>query len=94
MSNKPCIGITIGDFNGVGPELIIKTLSNSLVFNYCTPVVYGTKYILNFYADLLEYSPLDINIVRKIEDIKPWMIAVYFIVLSILSVLISYWVLW
>jgi 4-hydroxythreonine-4-phosphate dehydrogenase len=71
MSNKPCIGITIGDFNGVGPELILKTFGNSLVFNYCTPVIYATPFILKFYTDLLEYSPLDINIVRKKEDIKP-----------------------
>jgi 4-hydroxythreonine-4-phosphate dehydrogenase len=74
MSNKPCIGITLGDFNGVGPELIIKTLSNSLVFNYCTPVVYGTSYILKFYTELLGCTPLDIHVVRRKEDIKPGVI--------------------
>jgi 4-hydroxythreonine-4-phosphate dehydrogenase len=70
MSNKPNIGITIGDFNGVGPELILKTLGNNLVFNYCTPVVYATSCILKFYTDLLGYAPLEINIVHRKEDIK------------------------
>jgi 4-hydroxythreonine-4-phosphate dehydrogenase len=70
MSNKPYIGITVGDFNGIGPELILKTLGNNLVFNYCTPVVYATPYILKFYADLLGYSDLETNIVKRKEDLK------------------------
>ena len=70
MSKKSRIGITIGDFNGIGPELILKTLSNELIFNYCTPVVYANTYIFKFYADLLESTAIDFNIVRKIGDIK------------------------
>ena len=70
MNTKPCIGITIGDFNGVGPELLLKTLSNKLIFNYCTPVVYGTSYILTHYSNLLEMPALDFNIVKSKKDIK------------------------
>jgi len=70
MSNKPCIGITVGDFNGVGPELILKTLSNELVFNYCTPVVYANTYIFKHYAELLELPSLNFNIVRQAKDIQ------------------------
>ena len=70
MSTKPCIGITIGDFNGIGPELVLKTLGNELVFNYCTPVVYANAYVLKYYADLLELSPLDLNTVKRKQDIK------------------------
>lgn len=68
--NKPVIGITIGDFNGIGPELILKTFSNELIFNYCTPVVYGNTYVLNFYADLLGMPQLNLNKVRKQSDLK------------------------
>jgi 4-hydroxythreonine-4-phosphate dehydrogenase len=71
MNNKPCIGITIGDFNGVGPELVLKTFSNPLVYNYCTPVLYGTPYILKFYSQLLELPTLDFNLVRSASDVKP-----------------------
>ncbi|MDB4174303.1 4-hydroxythreonine-4-phosphate dehydrogenase PdxA [Bacteroidia bacterium] len=70
MSKKPCIGITIGDYNGVGPELIIKTLSNELVLNYCTPVVYANTYVFKFYTELLEMPLLNFNIVRNANDIK------------------------
>jgi 4-hydroxythreonine-4-phosphate dehydrogenase len=70
MSNKPCIGITVGDFNGIGPELILKSLSNELIFNYCTPVVYANTYVFKFYAELLGYPMLNFNIIRKATDIK------------------------
>ena len=70
MNDKPIIGITIGDFNGIGPELILKTFSNELVFNYCTPVIYANAYIFKYYANLLDYSPLNFNIVKKGTDIK------------------------
>ena len=70
MNDKPVIGITIGDFNGIGPELILKTFSNELVFNYCTPVIYANTYIFKYYANLLDYSPLNFNIVKKGTDIK------------------------
>ena len=70
MNDKPVIGITIGDFNGIGPELILKTFSNELVFNYCTPVIYANAYIFKYYANLLDYSHLNFNIVKKGTDIK------------------------
>ena len=70
MNDKPVIGVTIGDFNGIGPELILKTFSNELVFNYCTPVIYANTYIFKHYANLLDHSPLNFNIVKKGSDIK------------------------
>ncbi len=70
MSEKLSVGITVGDFNGIGPELILRTLSTSLVLNYCTPVVYGTPYLFKHYASLLDIAPINFNIVRKKSDIK------------------------
>lgn len=70
MNDKPVIGVTIGDFNGIGPELILKTFSNELVFNYCTPVIYANSYLFKFYAKLLSYSTLNFNVVKKVSDIK------------------------
>lgn len=74
MSNKPCIGITVGDFNGVGPELILKTLSNELIFNYCTPIIYANTYIFKFYADLLEMPGINFNIIKQAKDVKHGMV--------------------
>lgn len=47
--NKPVIGITCGDINGVGPELIIKTFSDNRLLELCTPVIFASNKIINFY---------------------------------------------
>lgn len=70
MAEKHTIGITIGDFNGIGPELVLKTFSNEAVFNYCNVVVYATPYILKFYQKHFDMTPLDTNIIRSKKDIK------------------------
>lgn len=47
--NKPIIGITCGDLNGIGPELIIKTFSDHRILEQCTPVVFCSGKLINFY---------------------------------------------
>jgi 4-hydroxythreonine-4-phosphate dehydrogenase len=47
--NKPVIGITCGDLNGIGIELIIKTFSDSRILEQCTPVIFGSNKAINFY---------------------------------------------
>jgi 4-hydroxythreonine-4-phosphate dehydrogenase len=46
---KPIVGITIGDVNGIGPEVIIKTLADARLLNLLTPVIYGSTKALSFY---------------------------------------------
>ena len=54
---KPVIGISIGDINGIGPEIIIKALSDNRILEFCTPVIFGHAKILNFYKKSLpEYN--------------------------------------
>lgn len=49
FENKPVIGITCGDLNGIGLELIIKTLSDARLLEICTPVIFANNKVLNFY---------------------------------------------
>ncbi|PRY05374.1 4-hydroxythreonine-4-phosphate dehydrogenase [Pontibacter ummariensis] len=44
--HKVRLGISIGDTNGIGPEIIIKTLSDQRILNYCTPVIYASAELL------------------------------------------------
>lgn len=48
-TDKPRIGITIGDLNGIGAEVIIKALADNRLLNLFTPVVYGSTKVLSFY---------------------------------------------
>ncbi len=49
MNNKPIIGISIGDINGIGIEIIIKTFSDSRMLELCTPVIFASNKVINFY---------------------------------------------
>ena len=53
FDNKPIIGFTSGDINGIGIELIIKTLSDSRLLELCTPVIFANNKVINFYRKSL-----------------------------------------
>jgi len=46
---KPVIGISIGDINGIGAELVIKTFSDHRILELCTPLIFASNKIINFY---------------------------------------------
>ena len=85
MSNelqKPVIGFTCGDLNGIGIELIIKTLSDHRLLDVCTPVVFASNKSLNFYLkglpdynfkyantrELNRLNPKQVNVVNCWEE--------------------------
>lgn len=51
--NRAIIGITTGDINGIGIELIIKTFSDARMMELCTPVIFGSNKALNFYRKIM-----------------------------------------
>jgi 4-hydroxythreonine-4-phosphate dehydrogenase len=52
-SSKPVIGISCGDLNGIGIELIIKTFSDNRILEHCTPVIFASNKVINFYRKTL-----------------------------------------
>lgn len=50
------VGITHGDFNGVGYEVILKMLDDPRILELCTPVVYGSAKIAAYYRKGLELA--------------------------------------
>lgn len=46
---KPVIGVSCGDLNGIGLELIIKTFSDNRLLDLCTPVIFASNKVVNFY---------------------------------------------
>jgi 4-hydroxythreonine-4-phosphate dehydrogenase len=49
QQQRPVIGISVGDVNGIGTELIIKTFSDHRILELCTPIVFGSAKLINFY---------------------------------------------
>ncbi|MEQ3661264.1 MAG: 4-hydroxythreonine-4-phosphate dehydrogenase PdxA [Flavobacterium sp.] len=42
------VGVSIGDLNGIGPEVVLKTFEDSRILELCTPVIYGNVKIVSF----------------------------------------------
>lgn len=68
---KPIIGISLGDYNGVGPEVILKSLQNVAINKLCTPVVYGSTKVLNFYKNQLGIRDWQFFGIQKPEMANP-----------------------
>lgn len=49
----PKIGISIGDINGIGPEVIIKALSDDRILGICTPIIYGSSKVISYYKNIV-----------------------------------------
>ncbi|MBC7829563.1 MAG: 4-hydroxythreonine-4-phosphate dehydrogenase PdxA, partial [Chitinophagaceae bacterium] len=49
LLQRPVLGISIGDLNGVGTEIIIKTFGDHRLLELCTPVIFASNKVINFY---------------------------------------------
>lgn len=63
--NKPVIGISCGDVNGIGLEIILKTVSDNRILEFCTPVIYANNKVLNFYRKTLPESNINFFILKE-----------------------------
>lgn len=74
MSQKnvdlPRIGITIGDYNGIGPEVVLKAFSDNRLFDLCTPLVYASPKIISTYKHLLDLDKVIQHQVLKSKDLN------------------------
>ncbi len=61
----PLIGISIGDMNGIGPEVVIKALSNNRINKICTPIIYGSGKHLSKYKSLLNFNDWQFSTINQ-----------------------------
>lgn len=69
-SNKLTLGITVGDINGIGIELIIKVFSDARMLEICTPVIFGNNKVINYYKKTLGEYPINFTSIKSIDAIK------------------------
>ena len=82
---KPIIGFTCGDLNGIGLELIIKSLSDSRLIDFMVPVIFANNKAIHFYSksipdfqmpfstapDLDKLNPKQVNLIQCWEEEAP-----------------------
>ena len=67
---KIVVGISIGDVNGVGIEVILKTFEDKRMLDFCTPVLFGSSKIISSHKKILniETNIHEINSIQQIKD--------------------------
>lgn len=68
---KPIVGITIGDINGIGPEVIIKALADPRILSHITPVIFGSTKVLSFYRKMLNIEDFNYSQIKSINELNP-----------------------
>ena len=74
---KPVIGFTCGDLNGIGLELIIKSLSDSRILDFMVPVVFANNKTINFYRKGLPEFNLNFAVLNDLSKLNPKQVNVF-----------------
>ena len=77
VEKRPVIGFSCGDINGIGIEVIIKTLSDSRILDLCIPVVFGNNKVINFYRKSLADININSSIVKDSTRLNPKQVNVF-----------------
>ena len=64
------IGITQGDINGIGYEVIIKSLSDNRIMEMCTPVVYGLSKVASYHKKYMEMPDFTFQYTKTAEQLS------------------------
>ncbi|MBS2097763.1 4-hydroxythreonine-4-phosphate dehydrogenase PdxA [Carboxylicivirga linearis] len=66
--NKIKVGITHGDINGIGYEVIFKTLADNRIFESFIPVIYGSSKVAAYHRKALNIPNFSLNSIRNVDD--------------------------
>src|SRR5215217_5405583 len=76
-THKPVIGITSGDVNGIGIELIIKTFADHRILEQCTPVIFASNKLINFYRKSVPEIHFNYQSIKDFSKVNHKQINIY-----------------
>ncbi|AZB20840.1 4-hydroxythreonine-4-phosphate dehydrogenase PdxA [Kaistella haifensis] len=59
--HKVRVGISIGDFNGIGPEIIMKSLKDKAITDFFTPIIFGSGKLFTYQKNIFKLQQLNFN---------------------------------
>lgn len=65
------VGITHGDINGIGYEVLMKTLLDSRIYSICTPIIYGSPKVAAYHRKALDIENFNLSNIKSPEDANP-----------------------
>lgn len=63
-------GISIGDINGVGMEVIFKTFMDKRMLEFCTPIIFGSSKVAHYHKKVNEIKNFSFNIIDSFKDVN------------------------
>lgn len=68
IQNKIVVGISHGDINGVSYEVIIKSLMDNRIFDFCVPIVYGSAKVAAYHRKALNINNFSFNNIKSADE--------------------------
>jgi 4-hydroxythreonine-4-phosphate dehydrogenase len=65
------VGLSVGDFNGIGLEIILKSLSDARLYEHCVPVIYGSSKLVNYHMKHLKIEDIAFKTLKSVDDLDP-----------------------
>lgn len=75
------VGISVGDTNGIGIEVLLKSFEDKRMFEFCTPIVFGSTKLISFHkkqlnldipihgiTNISQYQQGKLNVLNTIND--------------------------
>lgn len=62
------VAITLGDYNGVGPEVMLKALAHPKMVERCTPILYASPKVLGYFKKAFNLQDLNFQYIKDAEQ--------------------------
>lgn len=69
--SKPRVGISCGDLNGIGLEVVIKTFNDTMMLDFCTPVLFSSSKVASYHRKAIGVLDFSFHIIDSLDDINP-----------------------
>ncbi len=67
---KPIIGITIGDINGIGPEVVMKSFTDNRILKNFIPVIYASTKFISHYRKILSIDNFNFHQAKSLDGLN------------------------
>ena len=78
--DKIKLGITTGDTNGIGYEVIMKALADNRILQYCTPIIYGSSKVASLHRKLVQLNDFNYHPINSLDQANPKKVNLYNVV--------------
>ncbi len=70
IENKIVVGISQGDLNGIGLEIILKTLSDPALSELCVPVLFSSQKTVSYFRKMLNLEEFNFHPIREFNQVN------------------------